>query len=148
MKPDHSQRSSTRRSKAPVAVTLALLALAVPRLSMAQAVSPADLVGSWALPDSPEYGFTFRADSTMTFVSQIPQGKATVKGQWRLANDTLVASRLVVKLNGRPATAQFARRLLAIKGTQLTATRVDDKVSTVYQRVDSLAKPAAATPKP
>jgi hypothetical protein len=131
---------------------LVVLALTFPKLSAAQAVAPTDLVGSWALRDSTEFGFTFRADSTMSYVGRSPQGKATVTGRWRLATDTLVVDRVVAKINGRQTNATFARRVIALQKTQLTVTRTDNKQSTVYERVDSLTSPASsaapAAPKP
>lgn len=129
-------------------VVLGGLALGAPQRAAAQAVAHADLVGSWAIKDSTEYGFTFRADSTMTYVGRVPQGKAVVDARYRLANDTLTVSQVKAKLNGQSADAQFAKRLLALDKQQLTVTRTDNKQVTVYQKVDALTTPAATDSNP
>jgi hypothetical protein len=132
---------------------LAMLALALPKLAMAQAVAPADLVGSWALQGSKELGFTFRADSTMNAAIQMPPGKAVLTGRWHLAGDTLVVNGVAAKVNGRPFRMNVARRTIALQKKQLTLTRVDNNQSGVYEKVDSLISSspdssAAAPPKP
>lgn len=99
------------------------------------------LIGSWALPDAKDLGFTFRADSTLTGATQIPQGKTAFTGRWRLASDTLVVSGVKATINGKTAQMTVVRRTLSLQEKQLTLTRIDDHKSLVYERVDSLMSP-------
>jgi hypothetical protein len=106
------------------------------------------LVGSWALPGSKELGFTFRADSTLSAATQIPQGKTALTGRWRLAGDTLVVSGVKAKINGKTAQLTVIQRTISFDKKQLTLTRIDDHKPMVYERVDSLIDFAPAASKP
>ena len=142
---ERMQAVNSPRPRTGIATALmALLALAAPKLATAQAVTDKDLIGTWAIHDSTQYGFTFRPDSTVRYVGATPQGRAEVNGRWRLANDTLLVNQVQAKLNGRSANAKFAPRTVAVKDKKLTVTRTDNQQSTTYEHADSLTTPAAA----
>ena len=69
---------AVRNDRILVVLTLAILALGFPQLSAAQSVARAELLGSWVMRDSAEYGFAFYADSTVRFANRGPQGKVAL----------------------------------------------------------------------
>ena len=131
--------------KSPLVLLAAALALALPKASAAQAVAPADLVGTWAQEgSSKELGWTFRADSTVSIASKMPQGKVAATGRWAVSGDTLTVNRVSAKINGRPAQLNIAKRKVVLEKTKLTLTRLDNNQTLNYERVDSLVTPAPA----
>lgn len=131
--------------KSPLILLAATLVLAFPKASAAQAVAPANLVGTWAQEgSSKELGWTFRADSTLSIASKMPQGKLTATGRWAVSGDTLTVTRVSAKINGRTSQVNVAKRKVVLEKTKLTLTRLDNNQTLNYERVDSLVTPAPA----
>jgi hypothetical protein len=118
--------------------------LALPTLAAAQAVNPTDLVGSWAQDSAKQLGWTFRADSTVSIASKIPQGPLTASGRWTLSGDTLSVRVMSAKVKGQRAQVQIAKRKVEVASGKLTLTRLDNHQTVTYEKVDSLVSPAPA----
>lgn len=149
--PVSSHTSRARRFRLPVVASLLALALVAPRFASAQAVSRADLIGTWALQGSKEYGFIFQ-DTTVTYRGKYPKGGTiAITGNWKLNGDTLTIGHTIGWLNGkRPVSGRMATRSVALKDNQLTVTRLDNKQAQVFERVDALqtAGNGAGSPNP
>ena len=122
--------------------TCAVLAFAPSTPLFAQAIAPADLIGSWARQGEKEARFTFRTDSTMTASATTNVGPGVGTGRWRLVGDTLVVNNYMIAVKDQKGPAKFDRRVLVLKDKLLTMSRVDHTETgpqaRIYERVDSV----------
>jgi hypothetical protein len=118
----------------------ALLALGLPARSLAQAVTPTALAGTWAKKGQSQPYLTIKTDSTLS----VP----ALTARWHLAGDTLVVDTIL--RSTQKVNPEDLRRVVTLNGKELTLTEVTgSKTARVYVRADSAAAaPAPTPPKP